>query len=61
VTPGRDGVVEDVLALWSAFPDLDLIVADMFADGDKVLPAWSRAAPTWVPCPVFRPPQGALL
>jgi predicted ester cyclase len=37
VTPGRDGVVEDVLALRSAFPDLDLIVADMFADGDKVV------------------------
>ena len=37
MSTGRDGLGGDVTSLHRAFPDLDLIVADMFAEHDKVV------------------------
>ena len=37
LSSGRDGVSDDVISLHRAFPDLDVIVADMFAEHDKVV------------------------
>jgi predicted ester cyclase len=37
VSPGVDGAIQDVLALHAAFPDLDVAVAEVYADGDRVV------------------------
>ena len=37
VTPGPDGARHDVAALRAAFPDLDITLADLFAEADKVV------------------------
>jgi predicted ester cyclase len=37
MSTGRSGIGEDVISLHRAFPDIDLIVADMFAEHDKVV------------------------
>jgi predicted ester cyclase len=37
LSTGRAGIGDDVLSLHRAFPDLDVIVADMFAEHDKVV------------------------
>jgi predicted ester cyclase len=37
LSKGKAGLGDDVLSLHQAFPDIDLIVADMFAEHDKVV------------------------
>ena len=37
LSTGKAGLGDDVLSLHQAFPDIDLIVADMFAEHDKVV------------------------
>jgi predicted ester cyclase len=37
MSPGRSGIGDDVISLHRAFPDIDVIVADMFAEHDKVV------------------------
>jgi len=37
MSSGRDGLGGDVISLHRAFPDIDVIVADMFAEHDKVV------------------------
>ena len=37
MSTGRSGIGEDVISLHRAFPDIDVIVADMFAEHDKVV------------------------
>ena len=37
MSTGKAGIGDDVLSLHRAFPDLDLIVADMFAEQDKAV------------------------
>jgi predicted ester cyclase len=37
MSTGKAGIGDDVLGLHQAFPDLDLIVADMFAEQDKAV------------------------
>jgi predicted ester cyclase len=37
LTPGRAGLGDDVISLHQAFPDIDVIIADTFAEQDKVV------------------------
>jgi hypothetical protein len=37
LSTGRAGIGDDVVSLHRAFPDIDVIVADMFAEHDKVV------------------------
>jgi predicted ester cyclase len=37
LSTGRAGIGDDLLSLHQAFPDIDVIVADMFAEHDKVV------------------------
>jgi predicted ester cyclase len=37
LSTGPGGMADDVISLHRAFPDLDVIVADMFAEQDKVV------------------------
>jgi predicted ester cyclase len=37
MSSGRGGISDDVTSLHRAFPDLDVIVADIFAEHDKVV------------------------
>ena len=37
MSSGRGGIGDDVMSLHRAFPDIDVIIADMFAEQDKVV------------------------
>jgi steroid delta-isomerase-like uncharacterized protein len=42
--PGRDGHNDAVLAIRSAFPDLQLTIEDVLGEGDRVVGRWTMRA-----------------
>ena len=58
MSPGRAGIGGDVTSLHRAFPDIDVIVADVFAEHDKVVTRVIARAPTSGRCLTSRRPRG---
>ncbi len=55
VSTGPGGIGDDVISLHRAFPDIDLIVADMFAEHDKVMTRVIARGTHLGPLPGIRP------